>query len=43
VAVVKAVEFRRELPKTRSGKILRRILKAEETGEAAGDVSTLED
>jgi acetyl-CoA synthetase len=31
------------LPKTRSGKILRRILKAKEWGEEIGDTSTLED
>ena len=30
------------LPKTRSGKIMRRLLKAGETGTAAGDISTLE-
>ncbi|MDY7000293.1 MAG: acetate--CoA ligase, partial [Thermodesulfobacteriota bacterium] len=33
VAVVKSIEFREKLPKTRSGKIMRRILKAEELGE----------
>jgi len=43
VAVVKSIEFREKLPKTRSGKIMRRILKAEELGEEAGDVSTLAD
>lgn len=31
------------LPKTRSGKIMRRILKAKEWGEEIGDTSTLED
>jgi acetyl-CoA synthetase len=43
VAVVKSIEFRDKLPKTRSGKIMRRILKAEESGEEVGDTSTLED
>jgi acetyl-CoA synthetase len=31
------------LPKTRSGKIMRRVLKRVWTGEAVGDVSTIED
>jgi len=39
----KDIEFRERLPKTRSGKIMRRLLKAEETGEPVGDVSTLEE
>ncbi len=43
VAVVRDIEFRDKLPKTRSGKILRRILKAEEAGEELGDTSTLEE
>ena len=43
VAVVKSIEIREKLPKTRSGKIMRRILKAEELGEDVGDTSTLED
>jgi len=30
------------LPKTRSGKIMRRLLKAQETGAEIGDLSTLE-
>jgi acetyl-CoA synthetase len=37
----KEIEFRRSLPKTRSGKIMRRLLKAEELGLSEGDVSTL--
>jgi acetyl-CoA synthetase len=41
VAVVKSIEFKSELPKTRSGKIMRRVLKAEETGEDLGDLSAL--
>jgi len=34
--------FRKTLPKTRSGKIMRRLLKARELGLAEGDISTLE-
>jgi len=30
------------LPKTRSGKIMRRVIRAKELGEPIGDVSTLE-
>ena len=36
------VEFTPALPKTRSGKILRRLLKARELGLPEGDLSTLE-
>ncbi|MDF2234833.1 acetate--CoA ligase [Albimonas sp. CAU 1670] len=36
------VVFRRSLPKTRSGKIMRRLLKARELGSPEGDISTLE-
>jgi acetyl-CoA synthetase len=36
------IEFRDELPRTRSGKIMRRLLKARELGLAEGDTSTLE-
>ncbi len=42
IATPSALEFVPTLPKTRSGKILRRLLKARETGAEAGDVSTLE-
>jgi acetyl-CoA synthetase len=38
----KSLEFRASLPKTRSGKIMRRLLKARELGEPEGDISTLE-
>ena len=38
----KEVDFRTNLPKTRSGKILRRLLKARELGLPEGDLSTLE-
>lgn len=37
------IEFRDRLPKTRSGKIMRRILKAQELGLPIGDTSTLEE
>jgi len=43
VAVIKSIEFKPDLPKTRSGKIVRRILKAQELGQDVGDTSTLED
>jgi acetyl-CoA synthetase len=36
------VVFRKALPKTRSGKIMRRLLKARELGLPEGDLSTLE-
>jgi acetyl-CoA synthetase len=36
------IAFRRNLPKTRSGKIMRRLLKARELGLPEGDISTLE-
>lgn len=43
LAVPKEIEAVDKLPKTRSGKIMRRVLKAQETGEEVGDTSTLED
>ncbi|MDP1797637.1 MAG: acetate--CoA ligase [Planctomycetaceae bacterium] len=39
----KEIQFIDKLPKTRSGKILRRLLKARELGLAEGDTSTLEE
>jgi acetyl-CoA synthetase len=36
------IDFRDNLPKTRSGKIMRRLLKARELGLPEGDISTLE-
>jgi len=36
------IDFRSDLPKTRSGKIMRRLLKARELGLPEGDISTLE-
>jgi len=43
IATPSQIEFRESLPKTRSGKIVRRLLKAEEQGIDPGDLSTLED
>jgi len=37
------IDFVDSLPKTRSGKIMRRLLKARELGLPEGDTSTLED
>ena len=41
-AYPREIEFRKNLPKTRSGKIMRRVLKAQELGLSIGDTSTLE-
>jgi acetyl-CoA synthetase len=41
LAMPQAIEFVTALPKTRSGKIVRRILRAKEWGESPGDLSTL--
>ncbi len=38
----KEIAFRDDLPKTRSGKIMRRLLRAQELGLPEGDLSTLE-
>ena len=38
----RVIEFKTNLPKTRSGKIMRRLLKARELGLPEGDISTLE-
>jgi acetyl-CoA synthetase len=38
----KELEFRADLPKTRSGKVMRRLLRARELGLPEGDLSTLE-
>ncbi|NIT37090.1 MAG: acetate--CoA ligase [candidate division Zixibacteria bacterium] len=43
IAMPREIEFMASMPKTRSGKIMRRLLKARETGEEIGDTSTLED
>jgi len=42
IATPSQLEFVTQLPKTRSGKIMRRYLKAKETGQDIGDISTLE-
>ncbi len=43
IAVPAELEFMPTLPKTRSGKIMRRLLKANELGLDPGDITTLED
>ena len=43
IAVPAELEFMPVLPKTRSGKIMRRLLKANELGLDPGDITTLED
>jgi acetyl-CoA synthetase len=42
LAMPQEIEFVDSLPKTRSGKIMRRLLRAKEWGEEIGDTSTLE-
>lgn len=42
VATPEAVYFVESLPKTRSGKIMRRVLKAVASGQSVGDLTTLE-
>ena len=42
IAVIKHVSFVEMLPKTRSGKIMRRVLKAVALDVDPGDVSTIE-
>ena len=43
IATPKQIYFVSKLPKTRSGKIMRRLLKSIANNETIGDVSTLED
>lgn len=43
IAAPSQVTFTEKLPKTRSGKIVRRLLKAQELGQNPGDLSTLEE
>jgi acetyl-CoA synthetase len=43
LAMPQEIEFVAALPKTRSGKIMRRVLRAKEWGEPVGDISTLMD
>jgi acetyl-CoA synthetase len=42
LAMPQEIEFVEGLPKTRSGKIMRRLLRAKEWGEDFGDTSSLE-
>jgi acetyl-CoA synthetase len=43
IAVPSEIDIVSALPKTRSGKIMRRVLKAKELGQDLGDISTIED
>ncbi|MBC6936271.1 MAG: acetate--CoA ligase [Chloroflexi bacterium] len=43
IAVPSRIEFVASLPKTKSGKIMRRVLKARAMGQPEGDISTLEE
>ncbi len=43
IVIIKSIEFVDNLPKTRSGKIMRRVLKAKEMGMDPGDLTTLAD
>jgi acetyl-CoA synthetase len=43
LAMPHAIDFVEKLPKTRSGKIVRRMLRAQEWGEPVGDLSSLDD
>jgi len=43
IACPSEIAFPDKLPKTRSGKIMRRLLKARELGKEVGDISTLEE
>jgi acetyl-CoA synthetase len=43
IAKPESITFVPSLPKTRSGKIMRRLLRARALGEPEGDISTLED
>jgi acetyl-CoA synthetase len=42
LAMPQEITFVDKIPKTRSGKILRRVLKAQELGQPIGDISTME-
>jgi len=43
IAVVGELNFVKSLPKTRSGKIMRRVFKAVTLGSDPGDITTIED
>jgi acetyl-CoA synthetase len=42
VVAPKELDFKEQIPRTRSGKIMRRVLRARELGLPVGDISTLE-
>jgi len=42
-AAPREIDFVEKIPKTRSGKIMRRVLRAWDLGEPVGDISTMED
>jgi len=42
-AYPREIEFVDSLPKTRSGKIMRRVLKARELGQSPGDLTMLDE
>ena len=42
-AAPREIDFVEKIPKTRSGKIMRRVLRAWDLGEPVGDVSTMEE
>jgi propionyl-CoA synthetase len=43
IATPSAIRFVSQLPKTRSGKIMRRVIRSVYEGESTGDISTIED
>lgn len=43
IVIISELDFVPKLPKTRSGKIMRRLLKAQELGQDPGDLTTLEE
>ena len=43
IVVMKDIQFINTLPKTRSGKIMRRVMKSLMMGEELGDLSTIEE
>lgn len=43
LAMPQKIDFLERIPRTRSGKLVRRVLRAAEWGRAAGDLSTLDD
>jgi acetyl-CoA synthetase len=43
IVIIKSIDFVNSLPKTKSGKIMRRVLKSKELGLDPGDLTTLAD